>query len=540
MNRKRTFLRTPALIVALLALMLTALPGGARAQDAPTGGTVALSIWLCAQPTTDPSNDCQPSETLNGEIAIHGPVELSTDAAAIHGASWVLGEEEALPFGNYYLDPRGFTAPTGYQINDVVGTLGGSEIGRLFVLDAANPNAHLAMTLVPLGYGSPDTDGDSLNDVKEGDFGTDPNDPDTDGDGLTDGDEVGAQSDGYGTDPTLFDTDEDGAGDGDEIAAGTDPTDPNSVPGDDEPILDSDGDGLSDEREGAFGTDPAKADTDGDGLTDGEEILEYDTDALKIDTDFDGYSDGVEVDAGTDPLYAASVPADAEEASLTVIARICPDDAADQIKEFYCTGPVGSVPVELDGPISASTETDDSGDALIEGLTAGDYLLTLGVPGDAAAFEASCGVGLNEAWSPRTASTSNQIEVPVESAGEALTCYWFVFPADAGAETDPDHGDPTDGADPVDTTDPGNDDVSAPAPAPAAPVAQPAKATTAPVAQAAQATTSQSVTSLPNTGSGSAAGTLNGEGTALVLVALGTAIVAGLAGTRKLGRQRGA
>ncbi len=314
MNRKRTFLRTPALIVALLALMLTALPGGTRAQDAPSGGTIALTLWLCAQPTTDPYNDCQATDALNGTIAIHGPVELSTDAAAIHGAGWVWGEDELLPFGNYYLDPRGFTAPTGYQINDVVGTLGGSDIGRLFVLNAANPNAYLAMTLVPLGYGAPDTDGDGLNDVEEENLGTDPED----------------------------------------------------------------------------------ADTDGDGLTDGEEILEYDTDALKVDTDFDGYNDGVEVEAGTDPLYAASFPAD---------------------------------------------DTDEDDDA-----------------------------------------------------------------------------DPS----PAPTT-------SNPASKPAAPVAQPAKATT-----------SQYVTTLPSTGTSTAAGTSNGEDGALLLVALGTALLASLAGTRKLGERRGA
>jgi thiol-disulfide isomerase/thioredoxin len=51
--------------------------------------------------------------------------------------------------------------------------------------------------------------------------------------------------------------------------------------------------------------DPA-ADSDGDGLTNGEEET-LGTDPALVDTDQDGYTDFEEVDAGTDPLDAASV-----------------------------------------------------------------------------------------------------------------------------------------------------------------------------------------------------------------------------------------
>jgi len=54
---------------------------------------------------------------------------------------------------------------------------------------------------------------------------------------------------------------------------------------------DDDGDGLSSEQEAILGTDPSRADTDGDGLTDGEEYFGYLTDPLKSDTDGDGISD---------------------------------------------------------------------------------------------------------------------------------------------------------------------------------------------------------------------------------------------------------
>lgn len=51
-------------------------------------------------------------------------------------------------------------------------------------------------------------------------------------------------------------------------------------------------------------TDPSKSDTDGDGLSDSEEVLTYRTNPLVADTDGDGIPDGVEVSVGTDPRSA--------------------------------------------------------------------------------------------------------------------------------------------------------------------------------------------------------------------------------------------
>ncbi|WP_408890221.1 Ig-like domain-containing protein [Myxococcus faecalis] len=75
---------------------------------------------------------------------------------------------------------------------------------------------------------------------------------------------------------------------------------------------DSDGDGLTDAEELALGTDPNHADTDGDGLPDGIEVKVAGTDPLDDDTDDDGLLDGNEdanhnglVDDGeTDPKKA--------------------------------------------------------------------------------------------------------------------------------------------------------------------------------------------------------------------------------------------
>ena len=124
---------------------------------------------------------------------------------------------------------------------------------------------------------------------------------DSDNDGLSDDFERN-----LGTDPNDADTDDDGLLDGQEVGKngiGTNPLDP-----------DSDDDGLTDgEEAGAdgLGTNPLSKDTDGDGLSDKVEVegKPTPTDPKNPDTDGDGKLDGVEdinhngqVDPGeTDP-----------------------------------------------------------------------------------------------------------------------------------------------------------------------------------------------------------------------------------------------
>lgn len=81
------------------------------------------------------------------------------------------------------------------------------------------------------------------------------------------------QEDNIGTDFTLADTDSDGLNDGDELRV--------------------------------HNTNPLIADTDGDGLTDGDEINTHNTDPNSEDSDGDGVSDGTEIASGTDPNGAA-------------------------------------------------------------------------------------------------------------------------------------------------------------------------------------------------------------------------------------------
>lgn len=122
-----------------------------------------------------------------------------------------------------------------------------------------------------------DTDGDGLNNYYESIYGTDPLLADTDGDGLTDWEEL-TQT---GTNPILEDTDGNGILDGAE---------------------DFDGDGLSNQEELAAGTGVLYPDSDGDGLSYGEEVLVYHTNPLVADTDSDGLSDGEDIKLGFDPL----------------------------------------------------------------------------------------------------------------------------------------------------------------------------------------------------------------------------------------------
>ena len=99
-----------------------------------------------------------------------------------------------------------------------------------------------------------------------------------------------------GTDPWNPDTDGDGLSDGDEYwKYKTNPL-----------KADTDDDGINDYDEiYVYKTNPLRADTDGDGLTDYEEIFIHKTDPLNRDTDGDGISDGDEVNIyRTDPLKA--------------------------------------------------------------------------------------------------------------------------------------------------------------------------------------------------------------------------------------------
>lgn len=150
-------------------------------------------------------------------------------------------------------------------------------------------------------FGNADYDGDGLTNAQERLMGTDENNPDTDGDGLPDGYEVKGSRNvpkgftqeyidalpdtDYRTDPKKGDTDGDSLSDKDELVIHK--TNPTSD--------DTDADGLRDGEELARKTNPLDPDTDKDGLLDGDEVNTHKTDPLEQDTDNDGLKDGDEI-----------------------------------------------------------------------------------------------------------------------------------------------------------------------------------------------------------------------------------------------------
>jgi len=168
-----------------------------------------------------------------------------------------------------------------------------------------------------------DTDGDGLSDADEisgalNPFGpndpTDETDADSDSDGISDGEEllnapITDPNSSLDPPPVGGDTDGDGLSDVDEMSGLLNPFGITPPPGDptDHTNPDSDGDGLSDGIEilSAPITNPNVDDTDGDGLSDGDEVLVHGSNPLVIDTDGDTLSDGLEVNThSTSPTLA--------------------------------------------------------------------------------------------------------------------------------------------------------------------------------------------------------------------------------------------
>ncbi|PID46312.1 MAG: hypothetical protein CSB47_05135 [Proteobacteria bacterium] len=129
-----------------------------------------------------------------------------------------------------------------------------------------------------------DQDGDAISDEDERALGTDPENADSDGDGTKDNEELGIDL------KSPIDTDNDGV-----INALDD---------------DDDNDGIPSQLEIKLSSDPLSADTDGDGVSDGDELGDDKNDPA--DSDGDGIIDLLDaIDDGTKP----STKTDEEQAS---------------------------------------------------------------------------------------------------------------------------------------------------------------------------------------------------------------------------------
>ncbi len=124
------------------------------------------------------------------------------------------------------------------------------------------------------------------------------------------------------------DTDGDGLSNSDEINILY--TDPN--------LADSDGDGLTDKEEVlTYQTDPNVSDTDSDGLSDFSEAVFFGSDPNIVDTDSDGFSDGYEVETlNTDPALLDSDSdglTDQQELTETYTSPILADTDGDGLSD---------------------------------------------------------------------------------------------------------------------------------------------------------------------------------------------------------------
>lgn len=182
-----------------------------------------------------------------------------------------------------------------------------------------------------------DADADGLPDYIETLFGTDPKVSDTDGDGLPD--DVEAQI--LGCDAREADHDGDGVNDGDE---------------------DADQDGLTNAQEIAAGTDPCAKDSDGDTLSDYEEIKTYGTDPMNKDSDYDGLHDDWEIANGTDPLTAQDTLTVTETMTMgESTAEIIMELPGHQAQSFVMQGSDvailrGNIVGQLSAPVSLTVD----------------------------------------------------------------------------------------------------------------------------------------------------------------------------------------
>ncbi len=196
----------------------------------------------------------------------HWGADINSGATTVvpgewHHVAWRYEDGEQAIFVDGVLANSGTQGPLQVVENVVIGATHPTE-NRDFVGGIDEVRVYnVALSEIAIGalVGSGDSDGDGLDDVWErANFGN----LNQSGDGDSDGDSVSNVEElARGTHPNLADTDGDGLNDGEETE--TDPLD-----------ADSDNDGLTDGDERTRGTNPTERDTDGDKFGDGFEVAE--------------------------------------------------------------------------------------------------------------------------------------------------------------------------------------------------------------------------------------------------------------------------
>ena len=138
---------------------------------------------------------------------------------------------------------------------------------------------------------------------------------------------------------------------------------------------DADGDGLDAQDEVAEGTDPTDADSDEDGIVDGDEVDVYGTDPLSDDTDGDGVLDGTELGlteadlgADTDSGSGSFVP-DADPSTTTdpTLADTDGGGVDDGLEDLDGDGEVDADETDPTDPADDSDWGDSDGDGILDG-----------------------------------------------------------------------------------------------------------------------------------------------------------------------------
>lgn len=179
-----------------------------------------------------------------------------------------------------------------------------------------------------------DADNDGLFDYLEDYFGTDKTIKDTDEDGLSDFVEVTQLK----SDPLKQDSDKNGILDGDE---------------------DVDEDGLSNRLELQIGTSPVNRDTDGDGLSDSEEVNGYQTSPVLEDSDNDGLLDGEEVALNLSPIkkYTKSLQKDGSRLFAQTLGRTNIEAVLRSSKNAAIPSLSGNLPGQMERNVSIISST---------------------------------------------------------------------------------------------------------------------------------------------------------------------------------------
>ncbi|MCF6190597.1 MAG: OmpA family protein [Cocleimonas sp.] len=279
----------------------------------------------CGSNTDTPVQNVSTDSDTKADIPVIPPVNTDTTETDVETIKDTdndgLSDEEEEKLGSdpLLVDTDGDSIPDNEEVGaDYTKPLDTDQDGIIDVLDLDDDNDGTS-TLIEEKIGSSslraDTDEDGINDTDE--IGNNTDKPlDTDGDSIinaldTDDDDDGLETAAeilLGTNPLLADTDGDGLSDGDEIG---DLMDTNKKPADTdkdgtidaldaEDDLDQDSDGLSDTLEAKLNTDPKKKDTDGDGINDAEEVG---ADVKSpLDSDLDGIIDALDTvdDSDTD------------------------------------------------------------------------------------------------------------------------------------------------------------------------------------------------------------------------------------------------